>query len=840
MLLCVLFPTVAGAQDEEVHYAPPAGWIVSVQPHEAGKTEGSAHFTYSDVQILTDGASTEEYSGIRVKLLNREALGFGNINLAWKPDSGGLTVHHLRIIRDGQVIDVLKDTRFSVFQPQNAIEYSILSGQKLANLQVPGLRVGDEIEFAYTVRSRERAFPENAYGVFQIATIPASGSFRIRMSWPNGKEPVWRVSDDISTQLKRQANSLEVQLVDPSTLQLPEGAPERYAFKRALEFSNFKSWQQVSTVMAPLFSDAARLAADSRVRELAARIRSENANPMSRARAALKLVQDEVRYVYVEMNGGNLLPATADKTWERRYGDCKAKTVLLMALLSELGIPARPVLVNSDGGDGINERLPSPQFFDHVMVQADIDGSRYWLDGTRTGDLRMRTAPPDFYEWVLPLTAEGTDISPNRFVPLDVPEEIEVTDVDASAGYDKPAKYTLQRILRGDAALVLRGVLASLPVAEGESQLRQLFSAGFADVESARWKFDADSATLVISAVAKDLVDWDKVSGETRWASSIIGAGFFPPARRKRNAQQDASAPWSNDPHGFSCSVTTMHLPMADSGWIWTHNSKAMDQLIGGVAYWRMADLKDGTMRTVMAKRTLRDEISPEEAEVANSQIPGFNNNQSQVYQVKGPGGWSELEVADKSIKEVPTALGHDWTKDASPCIAPRLLRPDTATDSASPADSAKGEKQRLFVANGEVKSAVPVSEAMIAAIRSDPAFRTIFGSRTPEKGDLVATVADLSADPAEKTFIVLGREGLPNSAPGSMALWIIRQRGSTFETLNNFGGQELEIKESRSGGYEDLEIRTEIRGLDGKMYVSLKYDPTTRKYISGGGGVRR
>ena len=61
---------------------------------------------------------------------------------------------------------------------------------------------------------------------------------------------------------------------------------------------------------------------------------------------ALALVQEKVRYLLIEMNGGGYRPTNADVTWSRRYGDCKAKTVLLIALLRELGVAARPVLVS--------------------------------------------------------------------------------------------------------------------------------------------------------------------------------------------------------------------------------------------------------------------------------------------------------------------------------------------------------------------------------------------------------------------------------------------------------------------------------------------------------------
>ena len=178
---------------------------------------------------------------------------------------------------------------------------------------------------------------------------------------------------------------------------------------------------------------------------------------------------------------------------------------------------------------------------------------------------------------------------------------------------------------------------------------------------------------MVVSVIANHKVDWDRVNGETRWASSIIGAGFYPPAERARTGDRHAGVPWRNDPHAFSCYVTTMHLPKPDPGWVWSYSAKAIGEVIGGVAYWRMAELTADTLRTVMAKRTVRDELSAQDAQAANRQIPGFNNAQSRVYQVKGPEGGPALDVADPSIKRVPSATGHDWVMDASPCIASRL-----------------------------------------------------------------------------------------------------------------------------------------------------------------------
>lgn len=59
---------------------------------------------------------------------------------------------------------------------------------------------------------------------------------------------------------------------------------------------------------------------------------------MIRSQMALSLVEDRIRYVYVGLDGGNYRPANADETWEQKFGDCKAKTALLLAILRGLNI----------------------------------------------------------------------------------------------------------------------------------------------------------------------------------------------------------------------------------------------------------------------------------------------------------------------------------------------------------------------------------------------------------------------------------------------------------------------------------------------------------------------
>ncbi|MBK8272153.1 MAG: DUF3857 domain-containing protein [Sphingomonadales bacterium] len=117
---------------------------------------GPFRVTYNDTQVRFTDKGTETYSAYRLKILAPEALDAGKISLTWNPDGGEATVHLINIIRDDKRIDVLATDKFLVIQREEGLEASMLDGQLTATMQIPGLRVGDEIEFAITIRQRDK------------------------------------------------------------------------------------------------------------------------------------------------------------------------------------------------------------------------------------------------------------------------------------------------------------------------------------------------------------------------------------------------------------------------------------------------------------------------------------------------------------------------------------------------------------------------------------------------------------------------------------------------------------------------------------------------------------
>lgn len=71
---------------------------------------------------------------------------------------------------------------------------------------------------------------------------------------------------------------------------------------------------------------------------------------MSRVSAITTFMQDEVRYFVVQLGIGGWQPHFANDIYQHRYGDCKDKVTLLIAMLNSVGIHAHYVIVNTERG----------------------------------------------------------------------------------------------------------------------------------------------------------------------------------------------------------------------------------------------------------------------------------------------------------------------------------------------------------------------------------------------------------------------------------------------------------------------------------------------------------
>lgn len=661
-LTCVTAPLRAEGDAVQKSAAP--AWAVSSElldvPTDAS---GLLFVRRNDVTVRLDDQS-QQHVHYRMKVLHPQALELGNISIVWNPAAGTASINTLVVHRGKEARDVTAQASFEVLRREDQLEAAHLDGNLTAVLRVPDLRVGDELEVAFTVPTDDPTLGKDDAGVLFLAGSLPPGRYSLALSWAAGHQPRLQPTADMVPVQTRIANGTRFAIDNPPIMMPPKDAPGRYQWQRIVEYSDYADWEQVSRKFGPLYASASHLPAGSPLKAEAQRIMAHHQGPLDRARAALKLVQQEVRYIYVGLDGGNLRPATAEETWQRRYGDCKGKTALLLALLNDMGIEASVVAVNNAGGDdGFDKRLPNPGLFDHVLVRASIDGQSYWFDGTLPPQAPPALRPALPYRWVLPLTEAGETLQRVPRHVSEVPDLTSLVELDARDGFDKPARVVSTTITRGIKGLEQQAQLSALTPAQLLDAFRQHDGGQtWRSIDDVKLRYDVGAGASILTITGDWVLDWDEDDGER--SLSLPGGGFRPPERRVRPSEQNQDAPFAQTSE-FRCDVTTVRIPSSTNATDWFHNS-AYNTRIFGRAHYRAFERRGDTLRMIRVSRVELDEIPVSLAQADNERIAAFDNSMAWIFH--DPAGDRTLP---KTAKPVPATFEIDWITNSSSCMPP-------------------------------------------------------------------------------------------------------------------------------------------------------------------------
>jgi tetratricopeptide (TPR) repeat protein len=593
---------------ETPRYEPAPAWVLPGPPIKQGAS-GLPLFAVFDQQTRVADGTVWSYREIGSRAISAEALArMGALTLNWQPFHGDLIVHRVDIVRDGLHIDVLKSgAKFSVIQREQGLEKLEMDGVLTATMQVEGLRVGDVLDVAYSVSTKDSALK----GGIQASALALSEPFKVdfaraRIMWPSGSPIHWKA---YLTGLKATESETsgwhELSFVLPAPKQpdIPADAPKRFQPIPLIEASSFADWPAVSAVFAPLYQTKGLIASGTPLAQEVAQIRVRETDPKRQAAMALSLVQDRVRYFAEGMNGGNYIPQSPDRTWSAGYGDCKAKTLLLLAMLHELGIEAEPVLASIGQGDLVAIRLPAPAAFNHIFVHAKIGGEDLWLDGTGRGSRLEDMSDPPPFRSVLPVRDGGATLVPLPLRPPARPTRTVSIDIDESAAIGIGAPFAASVQVRGGAADALRVVAAQLD-SERLLPLAMASLGGAAGPNAVpvtqKFEFDAANGTATITVTGIARPAWKRQDHAYRLRPASGFSGLTLNSDRSRPAWKDM--PISVGEPDNTAAATRLHLP-DDGRAITLEGDPALDLDVAGRRYSRAATLT-GDLLTIEERST--------------------------------------------------------------------------------------------------------------------------------------------------------------------------------------------------------------------------------------------
>lgn len=95
-------------------------------------------------------------------------------------------------------------------------------------------------------------------------------------------------------------------------------------------------------------------------------------------------VQRNIRYLAYEAGISAHQPATPAETIRKRYGDCKAKSLLLKTLLCAQGFDARLTDIGTEDIPYFPQQVPTIAAIDHAICTVFYQGQAYFLDATNS------------------------------------------------------------------------------------------------------------------------------------------------------------------------------------------------------------------------------------------------------------------------------------------------------------------------------------------------------------------------------------------------------------------------------------------------------------------------
>ncbi|RYG98476.1 MAG: DUF3857 domain-containing protein, partial [Alphaproteobacteria bacterium] len=621
-LLAGFLSAVPAQAADQVLFGPLPSWVEPHSPQdvsELGESTLPVQIVLLDTQSRMEQGTQTTYSAIALHFNAPQGLAAGSVALPWDPETDDLTVHAVVIRRGDETIDVLASGQtFTTLRREQNLEQAMLDGVLTANLIPEGLQVGDVLDVRYSVVSRNPTLKAQNNAFFGPFNFPAK-QVHLRLQWPtSNRMQVVKGADlpDWVRSRKDGFDTVELTLRDVEPVALPAGAPSRYQLVRFAEASDFSSWDEVSALFAPLYENAAKLPATGSLRDEVERIRTATTDPVERTEAALKLVQSRIRYVALSMGQGGLEPADAALTWSRRFGDCKGKTALLLALLGELGIKAQPVLVNSAIGDGLSGRLPSAHAFDHVLVLAEIDGKQHWLDGTRSGDTKLANLTIPHFSWGLPVRSAGAELIPVMPTQLDQPSEDIAIHMDATNGLEAPVPTKIELTLRGDNAISMQQVMANFSGEARDRTLREYWRNRFDFVEADQVgiQYNEEAAEFHISLSGSAKMDWDDGWYET----DETGVGYQADFKRESGPNDDA--PFAVPYPYFERATQTILLPPSFTKDA-VRGDVDVNESVAGIEYNRHARLTGNTFFIERSERSIAPEFTSKEAPAAQKRL---------------------------------------------------------------------------------------------------------------------------------------------------------------------------------------------------------------------------
>ncbi|WP_161889622.1 DUF3857 domain-containing protein [Pontibacter russatus] len=490
LLLLALWQPVTFASPRNVSVTPEPAWIkklptrtqTSISP---GDVNGGFHYLQMSIQF--EVARQERYYQYVYKLTTEEGVqNLSELNISFDPHYEQLQLHQVVVWRNGEPINQLDLDRVKVLQREQGMEQGIYDESLTAVLVLEDVRVGDVVAYSFTIKGGNPVFGGKFFSSFNLQGYDPMDELLVRLVAPQDRTihyKLYRTDKKPGVATANGHTTYTWHLKDLPATPVDDETPSWFDPYPGVYLSEYSSWEEVAQWALPLYEGHEKpgKALQAKIDSISSAYGSDEA----RLEAALRFVQDEVRYLGFEAGIGGFKPRSPSAVYAQRFGDCKDKALLLCTMLRQMNIRASPALVNSTSAH-IHNQLPSPQAFNHCIVRVELlGGQAYWYDATiskQRGDYKSIHLPNYGKALVIaPHTKDLADVAP----PATDEPHVSAQEIYYMDGTESPVTLEVRTAYTGSEADYQRSYFATTSLKDIEKSYLNFYASQYPEIEKA-------------------------------------------------------------------------------------------------------------------------------------------------------------------------------------------------------------------------------------------------------------------------------------------------------------------------------------------------------------------
>src|SRR5271154_38007 len=330
-------------------------------PPEYPKDTGAVVLFDEEQTTVKDNGEIETRHRRAYKLLRpeaRETYGYAAVNFDNETKLSFLKAW--TITADGKEMEL---------KEKDAVEFSLTSFEVFSDQRAKGIKFsaaepGNIVGYEYVQKQRPFVFEDDWEFQHAIPTRRARFSLQLPVGWEFSeywanfpKQQPQSSTNNFYVWEVENVPAVEVEPAMPPFITVASRMAIKY-FPRnpALRAKTTGSWNDIGVWYANLTtaSRAPSPALQQKVTELTAGI----SDPLKKMQVLAAYVQQQIRYVAIEVGIGGLQPHPAADVFKHQYGDCKDKVTLLSTMLKQIGVDSYYVMIDTHRGI-VNPDFPS-------------------------------------------------------------------------------------------------------------------------------------------------------------------------------------------------------------------------------------------------------------------------------------------------------------------------------------------------------------------------------------------------------------------------------------------------------------------------------------------------